>query len=138
MVVLEQNKINQTYFKLYQKHNIYASYKYIMLIKDRSQGIEHKFFLNDLSMQPEFYNIFNITLSSTTNYSSQTLFLGNYGYYNANIYITTDVNNVDTTNLWMVENFLIYVKKKSDEDVINDLEVLTNNVNKVIKTLKIN
>jgi hypothetical protein len=131
MIVVDKNKMNTIYLKLYQKHNLGVNKRYIFSINDRNSGITHNMFIQDLSLNTQYYNVFNITFSSTTNYSAQTLNIENTGYYDVYVYATSD-DNTNTTNKELVDKYLLYLK--------DDNLKYYNNISTVevkIKTIKI-
>lgn len=131
MIVVDKNKMNTVYLKLYQKHNLSVNEKYIFSIDDRNCGVTHNMFITDLSLIPQYYNVFNITFSSTTNYSAQTLNIENTGYYNVNVYATSD-DNPNTSNKELVDKYLLYLK---DENLKYYSNIVSNEIK--IKTINI-
>jgi len=131
MIVVDKNKMNTIYLKLYQKHNLGLNERYIFSINDRNSGITHNMFITDLSLNTQYYNVFNITFSSTTNYSAQTLNIENTGYYDVYVYATSDTNT-NTTNKELVDKYLLYLK---DDNLKYYNNISTAEVK--IKTIKI-
>ena len=131
MIVVDKNKMNTIYLKLYQKHNLGLNERYIFSINDRNSGITHNMFITDLSLNTQYYNVFNITFSSTTNYSAQTLNIENTGYYDVYVYATSDTNT-NTTNKELVDKYLLYLK---DDNLKYYNNISTEEVK--IKTIKI-